>query len=104
VPVDPAQPWRVESDLARLDLDLQSHRPSLLDRSSHYLTSQPTNEDAWHGQGDGGDQPHPHPLLRAGRGTGLPVRLVHDSLTTGRFWQDVADGYRRISTADGLVA
>jgi hypothetical protein len=50
VPVDPAQPWRVESDLARLDLDLQSHRPSLLDRSSHSLTSQPTNEEAGHGQ------------------------------------------------------
>jgi hypothetical protein len=35
---------------------------------------------------------------------GVPVRLVHDNLTTGRFWQDLADSYRRISTADGLVA
>ena len=48
MPVDPGQPPGVEPGLARLDLDLEHHRPSHRDRSSHYLTgSRDQEEAAW---------------------------------------------------------
>ena len=88
------------------------------------LRGSPIAEEAGHGQGDGGDQPHPHPLLRqwaarrgagaadprqphhrpvlAGRGRRLPRRPPAGRARPALLWPDRAQAGRRHPGPAGL--